>query len=687
MQILPIASDRIEIFVRSQSFCIVTYRLSFANKRVLCSHIEIDEETHLVQATFNGIGTIQDFFSLDHELLTVHRIWNLCTSGEYRLQAVFSFADEGKENQLLVPAVWYRNNTEGKGMYPTIEQASSWSFLETRMSIPCCEQLYNDMRCFTCATVPATNQRYVASVTNERHGVIISIPGSEWPYSYQGKKSLKDTSEEPLPTLSVEKTPFSYQRTFFVSNHPCQDSLEGYKHFVESLPFGKRPIVGALSWKHWFEYKLTRLLHLIRPTQDKLAYLLMGEGNGEVQEVYSFTAASFLVKSLQAAYELACCTKYEATLPCLQEARRNLAKMFDLDDDQNLLAIVGEKIGLFFLKAEQNDGVFLDCYDLKRDIWGGYLGIGEHDEFRYMVNSRCNGETMKHYVLLYAKLKSLGRENPQFICVATRVARFYCDNQLSGGSFGRWWTTKGKPGDIKGTNGAYIGSFFVMLMNCLHESDPLKNGIHAALHQAYAFYAQSAYDGSFYGDTLDADSCDKEAGVALLSFFLDMYDLEHDKRQLESAELAAKFVLQWIWQTDCFLSEDSPLAKENFHAAGMTSVSVAHHHLDFYGMAIAYEFLRLSQATGQDFYTDQARLMIDACRQLVATEDNLLGRDASFLGWQPEQINHTQWDYFDRKDHMNGVYDIDIAWVTVLTLGSYQQIEKRFPEILREEQQ
>ena len=686
MHILPIASDKVEILVRSESFCFVTYRLSFAGKRVSCSTIEVDEETNLVQTTFEEIGTIQDLFSLEQGLLTIHRIWNLHVQGEYRLQAVFSFKDEGKENQLLVPAVWYRNNTEGKGMYPTKEQASSWSFLETRMSIPCCEQLNNDNRCFTCATEPATEQRFIASVTNERHGVIISIPGGEWPFSYQGKKSLKDTSNEPLSTLTIKQTPFSYQRTFFVSNLPCHDSLEGYEKFVESLPF-TRPIVKALSWKHWYEYKLTRLLHLIKPDQNNHAYLMMGEGNGEVQEVYSYTAASFLVKSLQAAYELACSTDYEATLPCLKEARHNLALQFDLSDDGTLLALIAEKIGLFFLKAEQSDGVFLDCYDLKRDIWGGYLGIGEHDEFRYMVNSRCNGETMKHYVLLYAKLKSLGRENPQFICVATRVARFYCDNQLSGGSFGRWWTTKGKPGDIKGTNGAYIGSFFALLMGYLHDSDPLKSGIHAALHQAYAFYAQTAYDGMFYGDTLDADSCDKEAGVALLSFFLDMYDLEQDKRQLESAQLAARFVLLWIWQTDGFLPEDRALAKETFHTAGMTSVSVAHHHLDFYGMAIAYEFLRLAQATGQTFYRDQARLMMNACRQLVATEENLLGRDRSFLGWQPEQINHTQWDYFDRKDHMNGVYGIDIAWVTVLTLGSYQQIEKRFPELLKEEQQ
>jgi hypothetical protein len=76
--------------------------------------------------------------------------------------------------------------------------------------------------------------------------------------------------------------------------------------------------------------------------------------------------------------------------------------------------------------------------------------------------------------------------------------------------------------------------------------------------------------------------------------------------------------------------------------------------------------------------------MLDACRQLIATEDDLLGRGPDDIGWQPEQINHTDWDYFDRTSHKHGSYDIDIAWVTVLTLGSYQSILEEFPSMLEE---
>jgi hypothetical protein len=646
--------------------------------------LDISPEKNQVSAKFADIGTIVDTFSLSKGLLIVERTWNLFEKGEYRLQASFSYRDDNLENKLLVPAVWYQDNTQGKGAFPSSEYAKVWSFMETRIPIPCCEQLCNGNRCFTCATEKATEEQFLASVTNERHGIIISIPGSEWPFSYQGKKTLVETSKDSLPTLKIEKIPFLYQRKFFISNTPQNDSLEGYREFVRIFPKNlTQKEEGKIPWETWFEYKVARLLNLIRKDKGGLAYLAMGDGNGDVQPVYEYTSASFLVKSLEAAYELTRCSRKDCKTEALRQARKNIAGLFNLGDDENLFAALAIKIGQFFLKAERSDGVFQDCYDLKANIWGGYLGIGEHEEFRYLVNSRCNGEAMKYYVLLYSQLRSIGIDQPQFLGVAKRVARFYCNCQLSSGSFGRWWTTKGKPVDINGTNGAYIASFFSILIPFLENAEPLRNDILSALHQSYWYYGELANEGHFYGDTLDADSCDKEAGVALLSMFLDLYELEKDKRQLESARLAANFILLWIWQTDSFLPLKSPLGKESFHTAGMTSVSVAHHHLDFYGMAIAFQFLRLSEATGDSFYQEQALLMTNACRQLIATRENLLNRDPSFIGWQPEQVNHTCWEYFDRKEKMNGFYEIDIAWVTVLTLGSFLQIKERFPQALQ----
>ncbi|TAH58723.1 MAG: hypothetical protein EWM48_00110 [Sphaerochaeta sp.] len=661
----------------------ITYTLTYEDKRQHPIALEIEDD--MVFVSFEGIGTIEDRLAPGRKGVTVDRTWILVKEGSYRLQAGFFTTDEGVPNDLFIPAVWYRDNTKGSGLFPSIDHSTIWSFLETRMSIPCCLQLSGGKRHFLCATEAAAEERFVASVTNDPHGAIISIPGWEGPYSYQGKKALIDTTSMPRPALMVPSGGLIYRRTFHLATYRGMRGMEAYVAFVASLPKAKpTDLPHPLSWNHWMELKLTRLINLVRRSENNLAYIIMGEGNGEVQDVYEFTGASFLVKSIQGACELARFTEHEPTLDCLQAARQSLAKRFSLVDDSRLLATVAKKIGDFFLKAERREGVFQDNHDLRTGQWGGYLGIGEFPEFAEMVNSRCNGEAMKHYLRLAKELRQLGYDVSPYIDLARRVSLFYSDIQLSSGSFGRWWTPEGKPKDIQGTNGAYIGSFLCALIPMLEESDPLKKVLIDAVHKAYMFYARLADEGAFYGDTLDADSCDKEAGVALLSFFMDLYHLEGDKRHLKSAHLAAEFIIQWIWQQSSYLPGESPLGRKGFSTLGMTSVSVAHHHLDCYGMAIAYEFLRFATAANLPFYAKQASLMIAACKQLVHGKENNLGRDESFFGWQPEQINHTNWEYFNRPELMNGHYEIDIAWVTILTLSFFDRIRGEFPEALQE---
>ena len=74
--------------------------------------------------------------------------------------------------------------------------------------------------------------------------------------------------------------------------------------------------------------------------------------------------------------------------------------------------------------------------------------------------------------------------------------------------------------------------------------------------------------------------------------------------------------------------------------------------------------------------------MLFASRQLIQLVPDSLKRGESFYGFQPEQVNHTMWDYFSREENMNGTYDIDIAWNNVLGYGAYLYIKREFKDIL-----
>jgi uncharacterized protein YyaL (SSP411 family) len=199
---------------------------------------------------------------------------------------------------------------------------------------------------------------------------------------------------------------------------------------------------------------------------------------------------------------------------------------------------------------------------------------------------------MVNYLRLYELLKESGRQRDEFLHLAKKNAHFYIEHQLKGndeGSFGRWWNADGSPLNTLGTNGAYIISLLVALEKLTGRQDD----IDAALNKAGKYYASLIDSNGFYADTLDADCVDKEAGCALLRAFLDLYERSHDEFHLRYARLAAGFLLSWMFTYNIAFAAKSPLGKRNFQTVGMTTVSVAHHHLDFYGLFIAYDLLRL----------------------------------------------------------------------------------------------
>ena len=168
----------------------------------------------------------------------------------------------------------------------------------------------------------------------------------------------------------------------------------------------------------------------------------------------------------------------------------------------------------------------------------------------------------------------------------------------------------------------------------------------------------------------------------MLRAFLDLYERSHDDFYLKYARLAAGFVLSWMFTYNVIFDPKSMAGKRGFRTHGMTAVSVAHHHLDFYGLFIAYDFLRLWEATKDEFWKACAQRMIDACGQLISSEKDLLGKSRDFTGWQPEQVNQTNWDYKLRYLGTKGRFHTCVAWVVVLTLGAMLDIREKFPDVL-----
>jgi len=610
-------------------------------------------------------GEVRDEIECRQGLIRVRRSWKILKKGRWQL--MFDYTPAPVLSEWIVPAVMYEKNERGEGRFPRGGLEKGWSFREDRIPVPSCSILHNDKEWQAVFTSPAGSAGEISSVktfiSDGSPRFEIRTPYTEEPFTYTEKGIvLGGLTAKTEKYFDVRKVPFEYSRTFYIASgkfaHVSEIYVGLWTKAIEEFEKGDTELAKR-DWPEIASLKLQHLKYLLIDNPEITA-IKQGKGNGLFQSFYEYTSGSFLSKSLEAAVIFA------------RAAGETGNKEY---------TEIAERIGGFFLKGALPNGQHRDCYSLKSREWGGYMGVGTPAELASGANARCNGEVMVNYLRLYRLLKEAGKERSEFLSVAENNALFYIQHQLEGkeeGSFGRWWNTDGSPLNTLGTNGAYIVSLLVELEKVSGRRD----AIDTALKKAGKYYASLIDSNGFFADTLDADCVDKEGGCALLRAFLDLYERSHDDFYLKYARLAAGFVLSWMFTYNVIFDPKSMAGKRGFRTQGMTAVSVAHHHMDFYGLFIAYDFLRLWEATKDEFWKACAQRMIDACGQLISSEKDLLGKSRDFTGWQPEQVNQTNWDYKLRYLGTKGRFHTCVAWVVVLTLGAMLDIREKFPDVL-----
>lgn len=650
---------------------------------LLCT--EVKTETNLEQlelksscknqvTLFSDNIVIEDQYIINDNFITIKRKINILRKDKYKIELQIK---HGIDNlQVFIPGVIFKNNSEGKGCFPRIDENKFWSFDESRMSIPGFIEVYNNEEVFL---IGHRSNVIHSSTSWDSEGVSFTIPSKEWPFAYVGKnKLIKANVKTENDYRLFDKNEIIEQEYLLYFNRIGYKNIfdEYIKYSRKFLNTGKTK-KNSLSNDDFKALILRQLLFLVE-TSDNGSYIKMGKGNGKFQEYYDFTSASFLIKSIEAATIFNNIDIVNLKRKISPEVKQILEKEENKKLIENSYKKLAMSIGDYFLRAENPIGIFRDCHSLTDDIWGGYLGIGENNDFQFLINSRTNGEVLLAYLELSKACDNIHRE--KYINLIDNVCSFYLSNQLEDGSYGRWWNENGVAIDKKGTNGSHILLFFIKYYKETNRTDLL-----ISIQKAIKYYEKLIITLDFFGDTLDADSCDKEAGVILLRTFLELYELEefHISKYLKLCKICANFVSTWIQQDNIHFDEDTPLGKLKYKTRGLTSVSIANQHLDLYGMLIAYDFLKLNKYTCEEIYRTFAIDMIRSSKQLIATPNNLLGRDSNFIGWLPEQINHTNWDYFNDKNKAPGYYAINISWVHVLVLDYFLKIENEFSEVLK----
>ncbi len=609
---------------------------------------KIESKNNFAMASFPA-GEIHDSWEvLESGIIRLTRRWILNVTGKVRLHNKLLFNQDF--NRWLVPSVMYAGNRPGVGSFSRSDLKTGASYREDRTSIPSCALLWNSRFAVGVFTEPSQDLRYISSIQIKPDFLAFHIPFVEEPYAYRSKFPPRHLQCSRGAYLKSDGS-LDYQRDFYLitdrDNDRCWDRLF---EIAWRLFDAEDKRVFTVNWERLTASKASYAL--------AVHYIERFDCSGFITQVGKHLipfgntiSPGFVGKNAELAL-----TMYRYYKLSSSSSARNAAL----------------KTANFITRGAIGNGLYCGDYHLGLRRWVGYNFPGTKH-----LNTRILGEMAYNLLRLYQQANS---EPSRFVWfeAAREIVDFFVEHQLRNGSLGKWWSRKGELVSDQGTNGAHLIPALVEM----HRMSGDDKCLRCARRAAEYYISEFVEPGIYWGDTLDAECIDKEAGHIILKALLCLHEVEPCDQYLEACRQVARFLQTWIYAYNVTFPDKSPLGKRNISTRGGTSVSVSHHHLDFYGFAIAYDFLRLQRITGDTIYNELAKGLIRFCVQLIADIDDPLGAPRFMRGWQPEQLDQTDWDYVSNTIWGWGSFKNVIAWVPALTLGAIFDIAEGFPDVI-----
>lgn len=615
---------------------------------------EIIEKEGKVCAEF-AQGTIQDFLEEDGQNIIINREWAFDFTGKFNLS--FNFSCEMEPSFYIIPSVIVNGNKFGKGKFSQPKITEKHSFREDRCTIPSCCIAEDSEKCIGVFTEPAANETFMSSISihqkRQEMDLEICIPWEEQPVRYVAKYRVLKGLTNYLDVNSG----FKYNRKFYLCSSKVPTQSKGYYEVLQYAweQLARKPEIPK-DWSEWMRRKIQLAVNVF--------YAKVGNAHGFITSILNpmiplspTFSGGFLGKNIEIAYSL-----YRMYLI------NGMAKLKE----------IAFNVTNFMTSKSLSNGLFLTDYNPALHKWYGYrLG------FNKKLNTRMMGEVSYSLLKFYNLTTKQNERNQLWYKTVKNFCDFMVSNQLPNGSFGKWWSQKGEILEDTGTNGAYV----IWILGELYKTTKDERYRNAALKAGKFYISNFIETEEYWGDTLDANAIDKEAGHVILRAMIILYEITGDETFLQAACKTAHFVTTWQFIYNISFPKDSKLGQRNFRTYGGTIVSVENMHTDPY-ILFTLDFLWLWKYTGDAYWKDRAIAGLEFALQMVGSESDTLGYKNWFIGWQPEQYNHTMWAYLDismifpTKINPKGKFTSCIAWVLAATMGTIFDIAEEFPDLI-----
>lgn len=351
---------------------------------------------------------------------------------------------------------------------------------------------------------------------------------------------------------------------------------------------------------------------------------------------------------------------YGWTGQCLKLAWCDARLGFQLRDEERI-SRCEQAVGFYLNGSATGVPGLRSCsYELESRAWGYFTMKGES-----VVSSRAYGETISDLADIIGLFREQGCEVPgEWLQALREAAEFFMEGTLPSGIYPMGWLKDGSPNDEMATGAGIPCVIAAAKAYKVTGERKFQKHAEAVLERYYELHART-FERPFARSTLDARCEDKEAGMY---YFLAAYELfaqTGDGKYEEWAEVAADWLLTYVFVWNPEYDRDAPLRRRQFNAVGWPGVSVQNHHLDVFFPC--YEFWRFGQMTGKSEYAKIGKLMAEAMGQGICGGPGEWG--FTVIGEQGEGFYQTH--YHDRGN--SNVWNP--SWVIALVLSNALRLQ------------
>ena len=254
----------------------------------------------------------------------------------------------------------------------------------------------------------------------------------------------------------------------------------------------------------------------------------------------------------------------------------------------------------------------------------------------------CNlGTTALNYFKAYELAAACGADRPNYRELAFAICDFVMSDQQADGCYAKGWTTEGECIYREGTVGCFMVPAMLEAYRVSGNEDYYRSAV-----KAYSFYVAELRENGFTtAGALDTWCIDKESAISLLRSSISLYKQTGSQEYLNDALQTSYYLSTWLWHYDGIYPEDDAFTQGGYHTFGATSVSVQHHHLDYYAVLWVPEWIELSRLTGDRQWKEKADAIWANCCQMISDGTLVVNGCLRPAGAQNEAYYEAYWGF------------------------------------------